>query len=165
MFLTRYTHFLMQIFGQLPHSIWCYITTVLNPSLQSSKPSKLTYVHAHVTVGGTANMRCNTFLHTTQISGLVWSSQHQELLSSHGHLHNELTIWSYPSLSRMASLRGHEARILHLVLSPDGQTVASAGADETLRFWKCFAVSNSKKTEKAMANLSMPTLEMPSYIR
>jgi cell division cycle protein 20 (cofactor of APC complex) len=101
----------------------------------------------------------------SQISGLVWSSQHQELLSSHGHPHNELTIWSYPSLSHRASLRGHEARILHLVLSPDGQTVASAGADETLRFWKCFAASKAKKTEKGMANLSMSTLEMPSYIR
>lgn len=103
----------------------------------------------------------------TQISGLVWSSQHQELLASHGHPHNELTIWSYPSLSHLASLRGHEARILHLALSSDGQTVASAGADETLRFWKCFAASDANRTPKKMAtgNLSMPTLEMPSYIR
>ena len=65
----------------------------------------------------------------------------------------------------MASLRGHEARILHLVLSPDGQTVASAGADETLRFWKCFANSKVKKKGKEVVNLPMPTLEMPSYIR
>ena len=102
-----------------------------------------------------------------QISGLVWSSHHHELLSSHGHPHNQLTIWSYPSLSRLASLRGHEARVLQLVLSPDGQTVASAGADETLRFWRCFTAADASKgtVRIATGNLSMPALEMPSYIR
>jgi cell division cycle protein 20 (cofactor of APC complex) len=35
-------------------------------------------------------------------------------------------------------MSGHEGRILHLASSPDGQKVATAGADETLRFWKCF---------------------------
>jgi len=29
--------------------------------------------------------------------------------------------------------------VLHMAQSPDGTTVVSAGADETLRFWKCFA--------------------------
>jgi cell division cycle 20, cofactor of APC complex len=28
--------------------------------------------------------------------------------------------------------------------SPDGTTVVSAAADETLRFWKCFADSGDK---------------------
>ena len=35
--------------------------------------------------------------------------------------------------------QGHTARVLHMAQSPDGTTVVSAGADETLRFWKCFA--------------------------
>ena len=33
---------------------------------------------------------------------------------------------------------GHKDRVLHLALSPDFSTVVSAGADETLRFWKIF---------------------------
>ena len=32
-----------------------------------------------------------------------------------------------------------------MVLSPDGSTVVSAAADETLRLWKCFAVDPQKK--------------------
>ena len=46
---------------------------------------------------------------------------------------------------RLANLRGHTARILALALSPDGSTVLSAGADETFRFWRCFAVEKEKK--------------------
>jgi WD40 repeat protein len=41
-------------------------------------------------------------------------------------------------MRKIADLRGHTSRVLHLALSPDGTTVASAAADETLRFWKVF---------------------------
>lgn len=33
-------------------------------------------------------------------------------------------------------------------MSPDGSTVSSAGADETLRLWKCFAPHPIKKKKK-----------------
>lgn len=32
-----------------------------------------------------------------------------------------------------------------MAMSPDGTTVISAAADETLRLWKCFAVDPAKK--------------------
>ena len=37
---------------------------------------------------------------------------------------------------KVAELTGHTARVLHMAQSPDGRTVVSAAADETLRFWK-----------------------------
>ena len=40
---------------------------------------------------------------------------------------------------------GHTSRVLHLAMSPDGSTVVSAAADETLRLWKCFTVDPEKK--------------------
>ena len=41
--------------------------------------------------------------------------------------------------AQVAEMSGHTSRVLHLAQSPDGTTVCSAAADETLRFWKCFA--------------------------
>jgi cell division cycle 20, cofactor of APC complex len=46
-------------------------------------------------------------------------------------------------MKKITDLRGHTSRVLHLALSPDGTTVASAAADETLRFWKVFEHSQS----------------------
>lgn len=87
----------------------------------------------------------STFL---QVCALQWSSHYKELVSGHGYSNNQLTIWKYPSMKRTAELTGHMARVLQLCLSPDGSTVLSAGADETLRLWKCFVPDPAKKTEK-----------------
>lgn len=76
---------------------------------------------------------------TSQICCLLWSKHSNELVTSHGFSDYQLTIWKYPTLASLAELKGHSARVLHLAISPDGQTVVSAAADETIRFWKCFA--------------------------
>ena len=39
-------------------------------------------------------------------------------------------------MNKQAEVTGHTARVLHLAQSPDGSTIVSAAADETLRFWK-----------------------------
>lgn len=44
---------------------------------------------------------------------------------------------------------GHTARVLHMAMSPDGTTVMSAAADETLRLWKCFAIDPAKAKKMA----------------
>jgi len=55
---------------------------------------------------------------------------------------------NYPMV-KTAELLGHTERVLHLGLSPDGTTLVSAGADETLRLWKCFVPDPTKKKQAA----------------
>lgn len=69
----------------------------------------------------------------SQVCALQWNPHEKEILSSHGFSQNQLCLWSYPSLVKMKELNGHTARVLHMAVSPDGSTVCSAAADETLR--------------------------------
>jgi cell division cycle 20, cofactor of APC complex len=74
----------------------------------------------------------------SQVASVVWNTQGTELVTAHGYSNNQLALWTYPKLQRVAELTGHHSRALHLALSPDGATVVSGSADETLRFWKLF---------------------------
>jgi cell division cycle protein 20 (cofactor of APC complex) len=90
----------------------------------------------------------------SQVSALVWNREHREIVSGHGYAQNQLTLWKYPTLTRVAELTGHTQRILNMAVSPDGQTVVSASADETIRFWKCFAADGKQKAKAPMASTS-----------
>nr|GMD60028.1 cell division cycle 20.2, cofactor of APC complex-like [Ipomoea batatas] len=74
----------------------------------------------------------------SQVCTLLWSKNERELLASHGFTQNQLTLWKYPSMVKMAELTGHTSRVLFMAQSLDGCTVASAAGDETLRFWNVF---------------------------
>jgi len=74
----------------------------------------------------------------SQICNLAWSTNVNELVSTHGYSQNQIVIWSYPSLNQIATLTGHTMRVLYLALSPDGQTIVTGAGDETLRFWNVF---------------------------
>ncbi|CAB4020020.1 cell division cycle 20 homolog, partial [Paramuricea clavata] len=83
------------------------------------------------------------------ISSILWSKDYKELITGHGFSNNQLSIWKYPSMTRVADLVDHSARVLCMSMSPSGEHVASAGADETLRIWKCFDRSQLKKKSAA----------------
>ncbi|KAL2921513.1 Cell division cycle 20.1 cofactor of APC complex [Bienertia sinuspersici] len=107
--------------------------------------------------GGGGGDRCIKFWNThtgsclnsvdtgSQVCSLLWSKNERELLSSHGFTQNQLTLWKYPSMVKMAELTGHTSRVLFMAQSPDGCTVASAAGDETLRFWNVFGTPEVAK--------------------
>ncbi|KAJ4952410.1 hypothetical protein NE237_029242 [Protea cynaroides] len=122
--------------------------------------------------GGGAGDRCIKFWNThtgsclnsldtgSQVCSLLWNKNERELLSSHGFTENQLTLWKYPSMIKMAELSGHTSRVLFMAQSPDGCTVASAAADETLRLWKVFgspkaAKPASKTNSEPFANIDL----------
>jgi len=80
----------------------------------------------------------------SQVSALAWNPHERELLSAHGFAQNQLSLWKYPTMTKVKDLMGHTARVLHLAASPDGSTVVSAGADESLRFWRVFGEARGK---------------------
>lgn len=65
-------------------------------------------------------------------------------------------------------MKGHDARVLHSALSPDGQTVVtgihiykriysyffSGAADENLKFWKVFESKKGKKNGDGSNNVT-----------
>lgn len=102
----------------------------------------------------------------SQISCLLWSKQYKELISSHGYLQNQLTIWKFPEMSKVCDLTGHSNRVLMMCMSPDEEIVASVGADETLRLWKCFGVDEKQKRNKdGMGDKKNSQNSLYTYIR
>ncbi|KOB70000.1 Fizzy [Operophtera brumata] len=59
----------------------------------------------------------NTVDTKSQVCSIVWSTHYKELISGHGYANNQLVIWKYPLMSRVAELTGHMARVLHLALN------------------------------------------------
>jgi cell division cycle protein 20 (cofactor of APC complex) len=106
----------------------------------------------HLRFWNTVTGACVNSIDTgSQVCAVQWSRHQRELVSSHGFAQNQLSVWSYPSLSKVADLNGHSHRVLHMAQSPDGQTICSAGADETLRFWKVWAPEATAKKRAAPA--------------
>ncbi|GAB7351750.1 hypothetical protein MBLNU459_g2331t1 [Dothideomycetes sp. NU459] len=86
----------------------------------------------------TSGARTNSIDTGSQVTSLRWSTSYKEIVSSSGFPDNSLSIWSYPTLVKNVEIPAHESRVLHSCLSPDGQMLATAAADESLKFWKVF---------------------------
>jgi cell division cycle protein 20 (cofactor of APC complex) len=96
-------------------------------------------------VWDTTNGTCIKSVDTgSQVCAIEWNRHENELLTAHGYAQNQLTLWKYDNLRRVMDFTGHTARVLSMAQNPEGTTVVSAGADETLRFWPIFASSKAK---------------------
>ncbi|XP_028448066.1 cell division cycle protein 20 homolog isoform X2 [Perca flavescens] len=105
----------------------------------------------HIRIWNVNSGSCISSLDTqSQISSLLFSPNYKELVSAHGYAHNNVVIWKYPALTRVAELKGHEDRVLSLILSPDCSTIATIAGDETIRMWKSFEVDPVKKAKERL---------------
>ncbi|XP_068178304.1 cell division cycle protein 20 homolog [Antennarius striatus] len=86
----------------------------------------------------------------SQISSVMFAPNYRELVSAHGGSHNNVVIWKYPSLTKVAELSGHEKQILSMAMSPDKSTIATLAEDETIRLWKSFEMNRVKKVKIVM---------------
>jgi cell division cycle 20-like protein 1 (cofactor of APC complex) len=74
----------------------------------------------------------------SQVCNLAWSKNCNEIVSTHGYSLNQIALWKYPTMEKVATLTGHTYRVLYLAMSPDGSTIVTGAGDETLRFWQVF---------------------------
>lgn len=111
---------------------------------------------------------CLGEIHTgSQVCALGWSLCSDEIVSTHGYSTNTVCIWKFNNphqnlevkkvtridacddhegvFTRLAALSGHTMRVLYLALAPDGESIATAAGDETVRFWKVFDSKQAKK--------------------
>ncbi|CAM0885539.1 unnamed protein product [Alopecurus aequalis] len=124
--------------------------------------------HSLVASGGGTADRCIKFWNTangnmlnsidtgSQVCNLAWCKNVNELVSTHGYSQNQIMVWKYPSMSKVATLTGHTLRVLYLATSPDGQTIVTGAGDETLRFWNIFPSMKTQAPARDAGLFSFP---------
>jgi cell division cycle 20-like protein 1 (cofactor of APC complex) len=68
----------------------------------------------------------------------MFSKSTNEIVSTHGYSLNQIIVWKYPTMKKIATLTGHSYRVLYLAMSPCGSNIVTGAGDETLRFWNVF---------------------------
>lgn len=109
------------------------------------------------------NFKLNTIDTGSQVCNLAWSKNVNEIVSTHGYSQNQIIVWKYPTMSKLATLTGHTLRVLYLAMSPDGQTIVTGAGDETLRFWNVFP--GPKPHTSTSRNATAVTATMRTHIR
>lgn len=99
----------------------------------------------------------NSYDTGSQVCSLIWNKHEKEIISSHGYSKNQISIWSYPKMTKIVDLVGHTNRVLYLTISPDGSTLVSGSSDETLRFW---TINDKDKTNRNDSKLNDPFNQM-----
>ncbi|KAL6619986.1 hypothetical protein ACP70R_035125 [Stipagrostis hirtigluma subsp. patula] len=141
---TQWLHRLEDHFGAVKALAWCPFQS--NVLASGGGDCCITFWNTHT------GARLDSVDAGSQVCALLWNKHDRDLLSSHGFAQNQLTLWKYPSMVKMADLNGHTSRVLSMAQSPDGYTVASAAADETLQFWNVFGAPEEVPKAEAKAS-------------
>ena len=83
----------------------------------------------------------------SQVCNLHWNKNVDEIVSTHGYSLNQVIVWRFPSMEKQTVLTGHTLRVLYLCVSPDGQTIVTGAADQTLRLWSIFPPSSQTEND------------------
>ncbi|KAJ3124559.1 ubiquitin-protein transferase activating protein [Nowakowskiella sp. JEL0407] len=100
----------------------------------------------------TTGANLSTIEAESQITSIQWSLDYKEFVTTHGYPNCDISVWSYPRQSKLLDLNGHDERVLYSSMSPDGQTIASAGGDENLKLWKVFERTKGKASVSSAAS-------------
>jgi WD40 repeat protein len=66
-------------------------------------------------------------------------------VSTHGSMEEQILVWKYPRMSRLATLASHSSGMHYLAVSPDRKTIVTGSRDESLRLWNVFSKAHSPK--------------------
>ena len=104
-----------------------------------------------------SNKMINSHFTGSQVCNILWNKKEKEIISSHGFSKNNIIIWKYPKMTKIADLKGHMKRVLYLSISPDENTIVSGAGDETIRFWKINEKidENSRDNEDDFLNVNI----------
>ncbi|KAI6680803.1 hypothetical protein NL676_034684 [Syzygium grande] len=136
LYLTQWLHRIEDHMAVVKSLAWCPFQSNLLASGGSDRSIKF---------WNTCTGACLNSVDTgSRVCAQLWSMREGELPSSHGLTKNQLILWMYPSMGRMAELTGHTSRVLFLAQADDlmgEEEVARAEEDQELEYndggWDC----------------------------